>query len=202
MNFEDFGEWMRDAQRTFPAIKTWLKTQPDNGKGIWKIWRGALDGIDLEAALGATQKILSDPKLQVFGNRWDQFPGQVVQLCAGAKEEPRGDRGCLCRGDGFVEVLVPGVVKTIDGNPLPSHRIGEGVFSGPICVCCLCAKGIWVNQHRKLKFPEYQPLTHEVYRGVDNIFRPQFEKRQRENLQQAVMQFDGTPGDALDGDFN
>ena len=48
MNFDDFGIWMRETQRAIPAISAWLKTQENSGKGVWKVWRIALDGLDLK----------------------------------------------------------------------------------------------------------------------------------------------------------
>lgn len=189
MNFDDFGIWMRETQRAIPAISAWLKTQENSGKGVWKVWRIALDGLDLKTATEAVQRIVKDPKLQVWGNRWDQFPGQVVQLCGSQKQQPRGDRKCICQGDGIVEVLVAGRVNTNEGNPLRCWEIDGGVWSGPIGAACLCPKGRWVNAHRNEKFPDYTHRGMRVYHGTDDIFAPRLESEERASMQQAMLDF-------------
>lgn len=212
MEFDDFKEFMNAAQSTFPSLKTWLGRQSaDNRKATWKAWRKTLGAVSLDGGLAAIDKMLANAKLQPYGDKWEQFPGKLLELTVSSSQKPKGVKKCICGGDGIVMVGIKYQASTFDGNPLRQFRKEGRTLCGPIGAACRCPVGIWINDCRRKKvdptmgprlLPDYDPRRMELVSGDDDIFAPAIERQERENLQQAVMQFDGTPGDALDGDFN
>lgn len=211
MNFDDFGEWMRTAQTTFPKMKSWLKTQPEQGRGLWKTWRKVMNDVSLEMALAALDRMVADSSKQVFGDRWDTLPGIVISLCVSGGAKPKGDRKCICGGDGIVQVGMLFPCDTFDGNPLRGFsREGEDLW-GPIGAACLCPVGSWINDCRQKKvdsamgprlLPVYKPQHMRLLNGQDDIFAAQLAEKERQSLSQVLMQFEGTqPTDELSGDF-
>lgn len=205
MQFDDFKTWMTEAQSAFPDMRKWLGGQsPDARKDVWKTWRKAMDGVRLDAGLAAIDKIVGDAKLQPFGGKWDQLPGIVIGLCAGSNGRPKGDKRCICFGEGIVTVGVKYQAETFDGNKLPVIEIDGVKHCGPIGAACLCPVGKWVNECRARKYdattgpkllPAYDPKRMTLWRGTDLVFAPAMEERDRLSMNQAMIDFDGVAVD-------
>jgi len=205
VKYDDFGEWMKAAQVTFPKLKPWMKTQPEAGRGLWKVWRTAMEDISFDAAMTALDVMVADSSKQVFGDRWDTLPGIVIKLCAGQKVQPKGERKCICAGTGIVLVGIKYQAVTFDGHPLRVIQIEGQDHCGPIGAACLCAMGEWVNTCRERKFdtntgpkllPKYDPKRMTVCAGSDTIFGPVLAEQERAMMAQAMMDFDGIRMDA------
>lgn len=195
MEFDDFKTWMRATQDSFPSLRQWMIGQPEGGKSLWKTWRQALGGVSLDAATAAVQKMLET----TIPYRWDQLPGIVIGLCVSGSSKPKGDRRCICNGDGIVEVGVLYQAKTFDGNPLPIIWVRGQQACGPIGAACLCPVGKWINVCRERKFdsaigprmlPVYDPKKMIVCSRADTVFAEQIEREERTILNQACQAFE------------
>jgi hypothetical protein len=211
MEFDDFKQFMDAAQTTFPSLKKWLGQQSaDNRKATWKSWRKTLGGVSLDSGLSAIDKMLANAKLQPYGDKWEQFPGKLLELTVGTSHRPKGVRKCICGGDGMVMVGLKFQGMTFDGNPLKQFQKGDQTLSGPICAACLCPMGVWVNDCRRKKvdpamgprlLPEYDPRRMVIVNGTDDLFAPAIAERERLSMSQAMIDFDRMPAGSLDGDF-
>lgn len=205
MTYEEFKPWMQAVQSSFPDLRKWMAAQSDDGrKEVWKSWRKALSDVSSSHAMSAIDKIVGDSKLQPFGGKWDQLPGIVLGLCAGSSGRPKGDKRCICFGEGIVTVGVKYQAETFDGNKLPVIEIDGVKHCGPIGAACLCPVGKWVNECRARKYdattgpkllPAYDPQRMTLWRGTDLVFAPVIEERERLSMSQAMIDFDGVAMD-------
>lgn len=205
MTYDEFKAWMSETQSAFPDMRRWLGAQsPEARKDVWRTWAKTLRDSSLSSATAAVEKMVGDAKLQPFGGKWDQLPGIVLGLCAGTSGRPKGDKRCICFGEGIVTVGVKKPVLTFDGNKLPVIEIDGEQHCGPIGVACLCPVGKWVNDCRSRKYdatsgpkllPVYDPNAMTLWRGTDLVFAPAMAEQERLQMSQAMIDFDGVAMD-------
>jgi hypothetical protein len=201
MTFDEFKGWMLKAQDDFESLRTWMNKQSkDAQRKVWSTWSKTLRDVPNGPALEAIDRMVADTKLQPFGGRWEQLPGIVIGLCAGVSSRPKGNSHCICHGTGIVLVGSKRPAKTIDGSDLRAFDIDGVTHYGPIGVNCLCPLGKWISEcERKSKVnaetgprirPEYDPKRVTLAKGIDTVFAPALEERDRQMMSQTLMEFD------------
>lgn len=211
MEFDDFRNWMKATQESFPSLRTWMLKQPENGKALWKSWRQALGRVTFDAATTAIEKMLENNALQPKFGAWDQLPGIVIGIAGGSSAKPKGVKKCICGGDGVVLVGFRNRMLSFDGNELRRIEINGEMHWGPVGVACLCPVGTWMNECRQRKvdkdqgprtMPVYDPERMTMWNGVDDVFSARLKVEREEerlaSMRQATLVFEGDVDPGLD----
>ena len=200
MTYDDYKRFMVDSQNRLPALRKYLKAMDeDAGRKNWNAWFKILQSVPTEAIDAAFEKMAGDTSLQVFGDRWDQFPAKLLQIVGDRnKAKPhRAPRCQFCQGDRIIEVGTTARAFTIAGNEMRQFLQNGETLWGPFGAACRCTHGQALNELRSPQLATYDERTMRQYRQSVSSHCDQMERVdaiERASLRQASLRF----GDDVD----